>query len=58
MSLSDLMGAMRLAVWPQIALVLFLLLFAGVLVYAFGRSRQGTFDRARRLPLGDEAEHE
>ena len=54
MSLSELVSALRLHVWAEIALVLFLALFAGVLIYAFGRKRADVFDRARRMPL-DEA---
>ena len=54
MSLSELVSALRLHLWAEIALVLFLALFAGVLVYTLGRKRAALFDRARHMPL-DEA---
>ena len=54
MSLGELVSALRLHLWAEIALVLFLGLFLGVLVYAFGRRRAALFDRARHMPL-DEA---
>ncbi|HEX5044693.1 MAG TPA: CcoQ/FixQ family Cbb3-type cytochrome c oxidase assembly chaperone [Candidatus Polarisedimenticolaceae bacterium] len=54
MSLSELVSALRLHLWAEIALVLFLALFLGVLLYTFGRRRAALFDRARRMPL-DEA---
>jgi cbb3-type cytochrome oxidase subunit 3 len=47
-------SALRLHLWAEMALVLFLALFAGVLVYAFGGKRAAVFDRARHMPL-DEA---
>ena len=54
MTLSELVSALRLHLWAEIALVLFLALFLGVLVYAFGRKRGEVFEKARHLPL-DEA---
>ena len=54
MSLSELVSALRLHLWAEIALVMFLSLFAGVLVYTLGRKRAALFDRARHMPL-DEA---
>ncbi|HET9300598.1 MAG TPA: hypothetical protein VFO11_11695 [Candidatus Polarisedimenticolaceae bacterium] len=54
MSLGELVSALRLHLWAEIALVLFFTLFLGVLVYALGRKRAALFDRARHLPL-DEA---
>jgi cbb3-type cytochrome oxidase subunit 3 len=54
MSLSELVSALGLHLWAEIALVMFVALFAGVLIYAFGRKRAALFDRARRMPL-DEA---
>lgn len=54
MSLGELVSALRLHLWAEIALVLFLALFVGVLLYTFGRRRAPLFDRARHLPL-DEA---
>jgi cbb3-type cytochrome oxidase subunit 3 len=37
--------------WAEIGLVLFLLLFAGVLAYTFAARNRATFERARTLPL-------
>jgi cbb3-type cytochrome oxidase subunit 3 len=51
--LSDLMSAMGLQVWAEIGLVLFLALFAGVIVYTFGPRRRETFDQARHMPLDE-----
>jgi cbb3-type cytochrome oxidase subunit 3 len=52
--LSDVMGASGQQIFAEIGLVLFLALFAGVLVYLFARGNQATFERARSLPLDDE----
>ena len=53
MRLSEIMGAAGLQVFAEIGLVLFLLLFAGVLVYTFTKRNRATFDRARLAPLDD-----
>ena len=55
MRLSDVMGAMGLQIWAEVGLVTFLALFAGVLAYTLSRRRHATFERARRLPLDDDA---
>jgi cbb3-type cytochrome oxidase subunit 3 len=54
MSLSEIVSALRLHLWAEIALVLFLALFGGVLLYAFAGKRAEVFERARHMPL-DEA---
>jgi cbb3-type cytochrome oxidase subunit 3 len=48
------MGASGQQIFAEIGLVLFLALFAGVLIYLFARRNQATFERARSLPLDDE----
>jgi cbb3-type cytochrome oxidase subunit 3 len=53
MSLSDIMSGSGLHLFAEIGLVLFLLLFAGVLVYTFARRNRDTFERARHAPLDD-----
>ena len=53
MSLSEIMSQSGLEGWAEIGLVLFLAIFAGVLVYTFRRRNQAKFDRARRMPLDD-----
>lgn len=53
MSKSDMMSAMDLSMFPQIALVIFLVVFAGVLVRVFSRARTKEYEEASRLPLED-----
>ena len=55
MRLSDIMGRLDLSFFPQIALVIFLVVFACLMVRAFSRSRIREFDRAASLPLDDGA---
>lgn len=44
------------ALTQSLALVLFFLLFIGVVIYAVWPGNKGTFDRASQMPLeGDEA---
>ncbi|MEO1230648.1 MAG: cbb3-type cytochrome c oxidase subunit 3 [Myxococcota bacterium] len=53
MSLSKLMSSMDLSLYPQIALVIFLAVFAGVLVRLFSRKHAEEYEKASRLPLDD-----
>jgi cbb3-type cytochrome oxidase subunit 3 len=53
MRLAEIMGAAGLQVFAEIGLVLFLILFAGVLVYTFTKRNRATFERARVAPLDD-----
>lgn len=55
MSLSELMGHMDLSLWPQMALVLFLAAFGGVLarLYCRGGARAEA-ERQSQIPLSDE----
>ena len=53
MSLTDIMSQANLHVWAEVALVMFVLLFVGVVAYVFSRRNRDRFDRARRLPLDD-----
>jgi cbb3-type cytochrome oxidase subunit 3 len=53
MSLSDIMSGSGLHVFAEIGLILFLLLFAGVIAYTFARRNRETFERARHAPLDD-----
>lgn len=55
MTLVDVMGHARLAIFAEIALGIVLALFAGVLVYTFLRGNRAVFERASRLPLESEA---
>ena len=51
MKLSDIMGHAGLSIYAQIALVLFLVAFAAILVRTFRPSRRDEMEAARRLPL-------
>lgn len=53
MRLSEIMSAAGLQVFAEIGLVLFVILFAGVLVYTFTKRNRATFERARTAPLHD-----
>lgn len=55
MSITDVISQMRLHVFPQIALVLFLLVFVAVLIRLFVRRSRVEFEHASRLPLEDDA---
>lgn len=54
MRLSDIMANAGLAGWAQVALILFLIAFAVILVAIFAPSRRREFDRASRMPLDDD----
>lgn len=53
MRLSDLMGSLELSTCPQIALVIFLGVFAAVCLRLFRASTRQACDEARMLPLQD-----
>jgi len=53
MHLSDLVSGLTPTTWAEIALVICLLVFAGALAYALGRSRSAEFERASHMPLDD-----
>jgi len=55
MSLTDVMSAAGLQLFAEIGLVLFLVLFLGVLVYTFRGKNRAAFERARHLPLEGDA---
>lgn len=54
MRLSDIMSAMDLAVWPQIAMVLFLGAFGTIVVWTFLPRNKIKHGQAAELPLNDE----
>ncbi len=54
MRLSDIMSAMQLSTYAEIALVLFLAAFAAIVFYVFGPSRRSHFEAVARIPLGDD----
>ncbi len=56
MKLSDVMGAMRLETYAEIALLLFLFAFLAVAYQITRRRASAEFERARHLPLDDALE--
>lgn len=54
MRLSDIMSAMQLGTYAEVALVLFMAAFAAVGVNVFLRRNAGAWERARHLPLEPE----
>jgi len=48
------MGQADLAIWPQLALVIFFAVFVAVVFRVFQRSRVEEFKRAAMLPLDEE----
>ncbi len=52
MKLSDIMGNSGLALYAEIALVLFLVVFAAIVIRVF-TARRSEMDRHARLPLED-----
>lgn len=55
MRMSDVMSGLDLAIYPIIALLLFLSVFVGVVLRVTGRSRRSELSRAALLPLAAEA---
>jgi cbb3-type cytochrome oxidase subunit 3 len=53
MSLTDIMSNAGLSGYAEIALVIFFLVFLGIVVYVFSR-RRTKWDHERHLPLEDE----
>lgn len=53
MRLSELMSNMDLAFWPQVALVIFVTVFVGVLLRTFSGSQAELQEEMSRLPLED-----
>jgi cbb3-type cytochrome oxidase subunit 3 len=56
MKLSDVVANAGLALWAEIALILFVIAFAAVLWRVFRPSSRAEHDRMSRLPLDDGAE--
>jgi cbb3-type cytochrome oxidase subunit 3 len=53
MTLTDLMSGAGLSAYAEVALVLFLLAFAVIVLRLFAPGRRREMDRAARLPLDD-----
>ena len=54
MSLSDIMSYESLTLLPQVALVMFLVIFGAIAFRTFRRGRGAELDAAARLPLADD----
>jgi len=54
--LSDLMSAMQMSQYAELALVLFMAAFAAVALQLLGKGREREWDSARLLPLEDETD--
>jgi cbb3-type cytochrome oxidase subunit 3 len=52
-SLTDVVSGAGLSVYAEIALVIFLVAFIGVVVSLFLPSRQRTYEHLRHLPMDD-----
>lgn len=55
MRLTDIMSSAGLSIFPQIGLVIFLIVFACVVARVLGRGRNADMDRWARLALHDDA---
>ena len=53
MKLADIMAHAGLAFYPSVALVLFVLVFLAILVWAFRRGNRDRWAAAARMPLDD-----
>lgn len=53
MSLSDIMGNMDLSVYPQVGLIIFLAVFAGVMARTFSRARRSEYARIGASAIED-----
>ena len=53
MRLSDIMAGLDLTIFPQAALIIFLMVFAAVITPILGRSRHAELKHAAMLPLDD-----
>lgn len=54
MRLSDIMSEMHLASYAEIGLVIFLVVFAAVVIRVFSKKYAGEYEAARHMPLDDD----
>ena len=54
MKLSDIMGAMELHMYAEVAMVIFMTMFVVVVVHILRRANAERFEQARFMPLDDE----
>lgn len=55
MRFSDIIGGMGLSTFPQIALVIFLIVFIAVTLRVLSGRRRAEYDRAAMMPLDDDS---
>ena len=55
MKLSDVMSAMVLSTYAEIALVIFLAVFIGVVLQLLSHRNKAIYERLRHLPLDDDS---
>ncbi len=55
MSITDVISHLRLDFFPQVALVIFLIVFVAVVIRNFSPRLREDFDACMRLPLEDDA---
>lgn len=53
MKLSDVMSASGLSGFAEMGLVIFVVVFIGIVFYTFSRRNRDRFQRARKIPLDD-----
>ena len=53
MRLSDIMSNAELTTWPEIALVIFVSVFLGIVAYVFLFRKKDSWEHQRHLPLED-----
>jgi cbb3-type cytochrome oxidase subunit 3 len=54
MGLGDVVGHAGLAAFTEVAMVLFMIAFVGIVIWTFAPSRRNELDATGRLPLDDE----
>ena len=54
MRMSDIVSGLGLAVYPIIAMLMFIAVFAGAMIRVFARGRRAEMDAAANLPLADD----
>ena len=56
MRLSEIMGKLSLASWPQLALIIFFVVFVAVVARVYSKRRKKEYEDASMLPLHDGTE--
>ena len=56
MRLSDIMSAMKLSTYAEVALVIFFAVFVGVVLHVYRKGGRREYERARFMPLEDDHE--